>query len=46
MGLSKEEHFQNYHRVLNCAVWSGLEASRVLLNQILVALIDERSYTL
>ena len=31
MGLSEEEHFQNYHRVLNRAVWSGLEASRVLL---------------
>ncbi|MEH1985206.1 IS701 family transposase [Nostoc sp.] len=31
MGLSKEEHFQNYHRVLNRAVWSNLEASRVLL---------------
>jgi DDE superfamily endonuclease len=31
MGLSEEEHFQNYHRVLNRAVWSSLEASRVLL---------------
>lgn len=31
MGLSEEKHFQNYHRVLNRAVWSGLEASRVLL---------------
>ena len=32
MGLSQEKHFQNYHRVLNRAVWSSLEISRVLLN--------------
>lgn len=31
MGLSQEKHFQNYHRVLNRAVWSSLEVSRVLL---------------
>ena len=31
MGLSEEEHLQSYHRVLNRAVWSSLEASRVLL---------------
>lgn len=31
MGLSQEEHFQNYHRVLNRAIWSSLEVSRVLL---------------
>lgn len=31
MGLSQEKHFQNYHRVLNRAVWSGLEISHVLL---------------
>lgn len=31
MGLSESEHFQNYHRVLNRAVWSSLEGSRVLL---------------
>jgi hypothetical protein len=31
MGLSQEVHFQTYHRVLNRAVWSGLQASRVLL---------------
>ena len=28
MGLSTDEHFQNYHRVLNPAVWSSLAASR------------------
>jgi len=27
--LSMEKHFQNYHRVLNRAVWSSREASRV-----------------
>ncbi len=32
MGLSYEKHFQNYHRVLNRAVWSSLEASHILLN--------------
>jgi hypothetical protein len=31
MGLSDEVHFQNYHRVLNRAVWSSLEVSRALL---------------
>ncbi len=31
MGLGQTEHFQCYHRVLNRAVWSGREASRVLL---------------
>ena len=36
MGLSSEKHFQNFHRVLNRAVWSSREASRVLL-ELLVA---------
>ncbi len=31
MGLGQTEHFQRYHRILNRAVWSGREASRVLL---------------
>lgn len=31
MGLSDEQHFQNYHRVLSRAVWSSLEISRILL---------------
>lgn len=34
MGLSHERHFQNYHRVLNRAVWSSRQASRILLTQI------------
>lgn len=35
LGLSQEKHFQNYHRVLNRAVWSSLELSRVLLRILL-----------
>ena len=35
MGLGHEPHFQTYHRVLNRAVWSSWEVSRVLL-QLLV----------
>ncbi len=31
MGLAKEKHFQNYHRVLNRAVWSSRRAAKVLL---------------
>ena len=31
MGLGRERHFQNYHRVLNRAAWSTLDASRVLV---------------
>ncbi|HEX8922544.1 MAG TPA: transposase [Pyrinomonadaceae bacterium] len=31
MGKSQDEHFQNYHRVLNRARWSALAASRILL---------------
>lgn len=31
MGLSQTRHFQNYHQVLNRAVWSSRQASRLLL---------------
>jgi hypothetical protein len=31
MGLSTEKHFQNFHRVLNRAIWSSREAGHVLL---------------
>ncbi len=31
MGLGQTKQFQRYHRVLNRAVWSSREASRVLL---------------
>ena len=33
MGLSQERHFQNYHRVLNRAVWSSRQASQILLTE-------------
>lgn len=31
VGKGKDAHFQNYHRVLNRAQWSGLAAGRILL---------------
>ncbi|MGO8947813.1 MAG: transposase [Ktedonobacterales bacterium] len=31
VGLSQDQHFQTYHRVLNRAVWSSLKASHILL---------------
>ena len=37
MGLSGERHFQNYHRVLNRAVWSCRDASLILLRLLLAA---------
>jgi hypothetical protein len=37
MGRSDEADFQNYHRVLNRAVWSSLAASRILLSLLLAA---------
>jgi len=37
MGLSAEKHFQNYHRVLNRAIWSSREASRLLLRLLVTA---------
>jgi hypothetical protein len=35
MGLSEERRWTNYHRVLNRAVWSPLQASKILLGLIL-----------
>ena len=37
MGLSTDRHFQNYHRVLNRALWSSLAASRILLGLLVAA---------
>jgi hypothetical protein len=37
MGQEDEPHFQNYHRVLNRAVWSSRQASRILLNRLVAA---------
>ena len=39
MGLSQERHFQNYHRVLNRAVWSNLVLSLILLRLLLNAFL-------
>ena len=39
MGLSHDEHFTNYHRVLNRAAWCPRAASRILLGLIVMALV-------
>ena len=36
-GKSQEKHFQNYHRVLNRARWSPLQAANVLLRLLVTA---------
>src|ERR1043165_6156333 len=41
MGLGDEKHFQNYHRVLSRALWSGLSASRILLSLLVAAFAPE-----
>jgi DDE superfamily endonuclease len=41
MGKSAHAHFQNYHRVLNRAQWSSLEAGRILLGLLLDAFAPE-----
>src|SRR5262245_39801485 len=35
-GKSEEVHFQNYHRVLNRARWSALQAAQVLLRMLVM----------
>src|SRR5215211_3482996 len=45
MGRSAEPNFQTYHRVLNRAVWSPLNASRLLL-RLLVAVFVPRGVVL
>lgn len=40
MGLSEEQHFINYHRVLSRAKWSSLQAAKILLGM-LVTLLPE-----
>ncbi len=39
MGLSEEKQFQNYHRVLNRAKWSALDASRILLGLVVCVFV-------
>lgn len=39
VGLSKQQNFHKYHRVLSLAHWSGLQAARILLDQLLDCLL-------
>jgi len=41
LGLSQEIHFQNYHRILNRAVWSSLDLSRALLGVLLATFVPK-----
>mgnify|MGYP000131456237 FL=1 len=40
MGLKDEKQYQNYHRVLNRAKWSSLQASRILLGLLVSVLVS------
>jgi hypothetical protein len=39
MGLARECHFTNYHRVLNRAVWSARQGSRILLGLLITCFV-------
>jgi hypothetical protein len=39
MGLAWEFHFTNYHRVLNRAKWSALQASKILLGVLVLMFV-------
>jgi DDE superfamily endonuclease len=39
MGLAEEQHFQNYHRALNRAVWSCRHAGLILLRMLLATFV-------
>jgi hypothetical protein len=39
MGLAAERHFTNDHRVLNRAIWSGRQGSRILLGVLITLLV-------
>jgi DDE superfamily endonuclease len=39
MGLAREDHFTNYHRVLNRATWSARHGSRILLGLLITLLV-------
>ena len=39
MGLAGERRFTNYHRVLNRAQWSALQASKILLGVLVLVLV-------
>src|SRR5215216_6589040 len=39
MGLGMERHFTNYHRVLNRAIWSARQGSRILLGLLITCCV-------
>jgi hypothetical protein len=39
MGMARERHFTNYHRVLNRAIWSARHGSQILLGILLTLLV-------
>lgn len=39
MGLAEDPHYQNYHRVLNRAVWSSRKASSILLRHLIAVFV-------
>ncbi len=39
MGLARERHFTNYHRVLNRAAWSARQGSQMLLGLLITLLV-------
>ena len=43
VGLEDEGRFCRYHRVLSRAVWSGKEASRILLELLMKAFVAEEA---
>ena len=43
MGLSREPHFQNYHRVLSRATWSARRLSELLLMLLLQAFVPDEA---
>lgn len=40
LGMSREAHFQNFHRVLNRARWSSLKLARVLVRMVVNQLVE------
>ncbi len=40
VGLRRERHFVNYHRVLNRAVWSSRQAARLLLDRLISTFVS------
>src|SRR5829696_3476582 len=41
MGLDQEQRFHRYHRVLSRAKWSGMQASRILLDSLVEAFVPQ-----